>query len=267
VYLTLLILLSLSISTPAPAGKDMPQMLQCGWVKSRPVLEVVPFNPGDGIPRQAAQSAADDPDRDLQGSVLLSPEQAMQEMARAAAESAIRVAEGAPAPAFPSNPRVAVGERSMLSAEQGRRAAQSPELLLCGTAEGRGPQGIPPKSRFHTEQRKPLVRSLQPSGIPGPRNLGVGRAGGGQLTARDEPGFQRADLQLERLAREEVDGVGGFEVSQGIAAAGGSLLGHAEGVGANRGSEGSTGGSSGILGEFEILAAEPTPSHTRVHPC
>jgi hypothetical protein len=36
----------------------------------------------------------------------------------------------------------------------------------------------------------------------------------------------------------DVGGVGGSEISQGSAAARGSLFGHAEGVGANRGGEG-----------------------------
>ena len=62
------------------AGKDLPQMLQCAWVGSRPVLTLVPFSPGDGIPHQAAANAAKDPERDLLGSVVLTPEQALQEV-------------------------------------------------------------------------------------------------------------------------------------------------------------------------------------------
>jgi len=229
-------------------------MLQCGWVKSRPVLEVLPFNPGDGIPQQAAQSAADDPDRDFLGSVVLSPEQAMQEMAQAAADSAIRVAEGAFSQA--SNPRVATGHIKLPLAQQWRRAPQYPGPDP-GAAEGGVSQALPPKSRFYAEHRKPLARSWQPMGVSGPQGVGTGLAGGEKRTCRDdrEPGIPRAELLLKRRARE---GEEGSDVLRGSAAAEGLLIGHGEGGG------GVARGSSTILGDFESLAAEPTQGFSGV---
>jgi len=59
----------------------MPQMLRCNWEKTRPLLELVAFPAGESIPQKAALSAAMDPERDLLGSVVLTRDQAMQEVA------------------------------------------------------------------------------------------------------------------------------------------------------------------------------------------
>ena len=88
------------------AGKDLPQMLRCLWSDSQPSLEVIAPEQGLSIPEQAAMFRANNPMDDLMESTVLSPEEALREVARMNAESAIRIASSSSAFACKKSPRM-----------------------------------------------------------------------------------------------------------------------------------------------------------------
>lgn len=105
-------------------------MLQCSWQNSLPVLATIPFEQGSNIPEQAAaykQNHADD----LPDSVVLSPEEAMQEAAKLNAEKAIRMA----ATAAGAEPQLGPPEEPQTRHQSSTDVNVEPQLVLGGSSQ------------------------------------------------------------------------------------------------------------------------------------
>jgi len=125
------------------------------------------------------------------------------QVARIAAENAVRVAEGA-SPVLPTRPAVAAAkQRWPTQGQQGDRASPppSPSRSESSVAEGVARGGFPnapSKSRFFAEQLKPPAQSAHPFG---PQAMAQGVAGRMILAAVQAPGFRRAEQRELQTTR------------------------------------------------------------------